>query len=142
MRKQLTIAAIAASACLFAADAPRKPLSADFAKSGRRALIAARNGIVAAGKTTPAIQSAIDDAEFDAATPADKQALETIKLYRTLLEIHARIYRLNAYTLALGGNPPDSDKALSEDKACGDAIESMLRSGNLTPLPECPFPQK
>jgi hypothetical protein len=155
-RAFLSAAIFAAAGCLFAADTDvSKTLSPDFVKAGLKALITARNSIKLdmTKLDQSRVQSALDDAEIAAAAEADKAAFSDIKRFRFTLET----YEFRAQTRMLDLqlklmyknrrqmeqitneelNDPEMIKDQAAKKACGDALEKMLRSGNLVDVPEC-----
>jgi hypothetical protein len=125
-----SIAAVAASCCLLAADtAPGGALSPEFAKAGLKALVTLQNsrhpgddgkgtdGLIALRLLLHSgrIQTTFDDAEVAANTQTEKYALFILQ---TIREMNLSF----RYELT---------------KACRDELDKELRSGKPAALPEC-----
>lgn len=151
MKTSLIIVVIAASTCLFAADAP-KTLSSDFTKAALKALIIVKNG----DRYLSTIDSiryrgAVEDAEVAAASDNEKTTLAAIRNYRVRRShdgSHLTAHRLKAidenfektgkYDVLLDvPDDPETAKDMVVTDACAADLEKVLRSGVFAAVPSC-----
>jgi hypothetical protein len=128
MRKttiRASIAAVAASVCLLAADQP-KTIRPEFATAGLKALITLRQPFESS-RTDQRIQDALDNADANALSDAERD----VKIKIDDLDLMHQVYNQKLQNSTL---KPDLDKATAGMDAatyCRMEIEKVLHSGKI-----------